>query len=236
MQRETLIYAELLSNIRQISVIAALESPSVASTKVELSPDGQRFLLHHGGNVNTLNLPGSALTSFQLQHPTLGAKELSWRLPLAGDPPASSAESSAPWSAKDLDESTEFRCRDCGEVIVSGGKIAVWKDLPSENWAEMMDFWHCHKPSVHEPHGSGGSGEHSHDNDPAMGRGYGANTKFSAQSKIGFVDLTTILLAEPDCIGIEVRTFSFVLSDLFLPSPFHDGVLRRRPSLASAVQ
>jgi DNA-directed RNA polymerase subunit RPC12/RpoP len=205
------MYAELLSNIRQISVIAALDTPCDSSTKVELSPDGQRFLLHHGGSVNTLNLPGSALASFQLQLPILGAKELSWRLPLAGEPRVPSAENSAPWSAKDLKESTEFRCRDCGEVIVAKKRIAVWKDLPSENWAEMMDFWHCHKPSIHEPNSSDGSGGHSRDNDPAMGRGYGANTKFSAQPKIGFVDLTTILLAEPDCVGIEVRTFlSFV--------------------------
>jgi ubiquitin-protein ligase E3 D len=206
---KTLIYAELLSNIRQISIIAALEVPCDSSTQVELSQDGHQFLLHHDGNVHTLNLPGCALMDFRLQSPALGSKELSWRLPLAGEPRIPSAESSdAPWPAKDLKESSEFRCRSCGEVVVGKGAVRVWKDLPSENWAEMMDFWHCHKPSVHEPNCSTDSGHRSHDKAHGSDRGYGANTKFTAQPRTGFVDMTTLLLAKPDCRGIEVRTLS----------------------------
>jgi hypothetical protein len=199
----TLIYAELLSNIRQISVIAALDSPSNSSTRAELSSDGQQFLLRHEGQATILELPGAASPSFRLQPPAIAAKELSWRLPLAGEPKAADTESTdAPWPAKDLSESTEFLCRSCGGVIVGKGRVKEWRDLPSENWAEMMDFWHCHKPSVPQPSGSG----HSH-YDPATSRGYGANTKFCAQSGIAFVDLTALLVAEADCTGVKVRCF-----------------------------
>jgi hypothetical protein len=200
----TLIYAELLSNIRQISVIAALESPCNPTTKVELSADGKRFLLQHDGKVTTLILPGATSTSSRLQIPTPGTRELSWRLPLAERPEDPSAGSTdAPWPAKDLNENTEFLCRGCGEAVVARGRIREWKDLPSENWAEMMDFWHCHKPTVPKLSGPSGTG-HSHE-DPAMSRGYGANTKFIAQPKIGFVDLTTILIAQATSLNIKVR-------------------------------
>jgi len=205
-----LMYAELLANIRQISVIAALETPCDSSTRVELSADGHQFTLHHEGKTTVLNLPGTTSPNIQLQKPALGAKELSWRLPLVSEPTASSAESSdAPWPAKDLDEDSEFRCRSCAEVVVGKGKVTVWKDLPSENWADMMDFWHCHKPSTPA------NGDHSHEE--ASSRGYGANTKFTAQPTVGFVDLTTLLLAESDCRGIEVRYF------LLSQSLFHSG-------------
>jgi ubiquitin-protein ligase E3 D len=206
-----LMYAELHSNIGHISIIAALETPCNSSTKAEISSDGQQFLLRHDGKAKTLNLPGAVSTSIRLEPTALGSKELTWRLPLAGRPGALNADSSdAPWPAKDLNEGTEFLCRGCGGAVMGRGSIKEWKDLPSENWAEMMDFWHCHKPTVPEPSGSDG---HSHD-DPAMGRGYGAHTKFSAQPKIGFVDLTTVLFAEEDCLGVEVRYSYFLYLSL----------------------
>jgi hypothetical protein len=101
----------------------------------------------------------------------------------------------APWSAKYLGKETEFVCRGCGSEIVKKGSIGTWRDLPSENWAEMMDFWHCHKPEV-----PGGHVEQS-----AANRGYGANTKFTPTPGIGFVDLTSFLLADTDCQNTQVR-------------------------------
>jgi ubiquitin-protein ligase E3 D len=210
-----LIYAELLSNIRQISVIAALEAPCDAATKVELSGNGQQFILHHGGESTILNLPGRVAPKFQLQKPALGRTELSWRLPIDGPqtrPDAEEGQSNeAPWSAKSLGEDLEFLCRNCDAVIIRRGPIQTWKDLPSENWAEMMDFWHCHKPDVLEHERT-----HDHDSNGANGRGgiidtensvstikgYGANTKFAANSGTAFVDITTFLLTPSDCTGL----------------------------------
>jgi ubiquitin-protein ligase E3 D len=193
------MYAELLSNIRQISVIVALEEPCDLTTKVELSEDGRHFILHHREHESVLSLPGQVSSSFQLQKPAFGAKELTWRLPLATEPNRPSMDTMqsdcAPWSAKCLGNDTEFVCRSCGSVIVKKGSIGTWRDLPSENWAEMMDFWHCHKPDVPD-----GYAEQS-----VANRGYGANTKFTPIPGTGFIDLTSFLLADADCQNTQVR-------------------------------
>jgi hypothetical protein len=214
---DILIYAELLANIRQITVTAALPSSSDPSTRVELSLDGQQITLHHDGKTSVLSLPGQVAPNIPLQNPVLGRKELSWRLPLAGQPTRGDAESNeAPWPATNLGIGFEFLCRSCSAVIVRKGTIRIWKDLPSENWAEMMDFWHCHKPD-HEPNGTN---RHYHNDELAASRGYGANTKFTAQTTIGFVDLTTLLLAQSDCIGIQVSY------TLFFEPKFYYKLLR----------
>lgn len=206
-----LIYAELLSNIRQISVIAALHTPCDASTNVELSADGRQIVLHHRGSTSSLNLPGQVVPSSRLQPPVLGNKELSWRLPLSGPPSRPTADNAAsneaPWAATDLNEDTEFSCRGCGALVLRKGFIKSWRDLPSENWAEMMDFWHCHKPDIPVSNGNCHDG-HSH-GDSNVSRGYGANNKFTAQPGVGFVDLTTFLVSESDCSGVEVSCVSF---------------------------
>ncbi|TVY41732.1 Uncharacterized protein LOCC1_G004339 [Lachnellula occidentalis] len=210
-----LIYAELLANIRQISVIAALETPCDAATKVELSGNGQQFIMHHGGESTTLTLPGRIVLTTPLQKPALGRKELSWRLPLDSPPTRPDAEdaqsSEAPWSASKLRQDLEFLCRDCGAVVIGRGVIKIWKDLPSENWAEMMDFWHCHKPDVpehertheHESNGTHGPEEPDAEKSVAPTKGYGANTKFAAISGTAFVDITTFLLTPSDSSSLE---------------------------------
>lgn len=236
----TLIYAELLSNIRQISVIAVLPTSSNNKTTSTLSSDRRQIALEHEGQRTTLTLPGQAHPTAQLQPTALGKNELSWRLPLAGQSTRSEAtDIEAPWSAKDLEPDLEISCRECKAIILGGGILKTWKDLPSENWAEMMEFWHCHKPDD-EPSGHEGH-DHPHPNaqDLNASRGYGANSKFIATAGVGFVDNQTFLLAEPDCQNFEV---SFVLPFiswllLFLCS-IHRSVYRvsrRRPNHLSSV-
>ncbi|KAI6716722.1 hypothetical protein JHW43_000674 [Diplocarpon mali] len=209
-----LIYAELLSNIRQISVIVALHAPCDSATKVELSANGQQFLLQHKEQTTTLDLPGQAVSAFELQKPILGNKELSWRLPLAGQASRASIEDAqsneVPWSAKDLSSDTEFSCRRCRAIIVERGTIRVWKDLPSENWAEMMDFWHCHKPDVPASEGqaNGSSCHVSHDAEKvAASKGYGASTKFVASPGIALIDASNFVLCSTDCKNVMVSPF-----------------------------
>jgi hypothetical protein len=211
---KALLYAELLSNIRQVSIIAALETPCNQSTKVQLSDDGKQFILHHEDTVLSMSLPALVALSSQLQKPVLGSQELSWRLPLSPSCILSNLDQNndVPWSSKHfqaIGEDIGYACRQCGSIIVEIGVIKKWKDLPSENWAEMMEFWHCHKPDVHEDDSDGSSGSaggikasHSH-------RGYGADTKLAAQSAICFVDLTTFLLAETDCTSLSYPSTTF---------------------------
>lgn len=204
-----LIYAELLSNIRQISIIAALETPCDSTTRSDLSEDGKLFTLYHRGIKTILDLPGQVAPATQLQRPALGSKELSWRLPVSGPaqrPDVEDLSNEGPWSAKSMKEDSEFLCRNCGTVIIRNGSVKDWRDLPSENWAEMMDFWHCHKPSDHGNHGSNG---HSDSSDAegaeklVTSKGYGASTKFAAQVGVAFVDITTFLLSEVDLTSIK---------------------------------
>ncbi|KAI0888629.1 ubiquitin-conjugating enzyme E2-binding protein [Annulohypoxylon maeteangense] len=195
-----LIYAELLANIRQVSVVCLLPTPSRESTSAIISSDSLVFTIHHDDIETSVRLPGklnvySPPREQILPQQKLGSRYLPWRLPLATTPGhyAVSAleDQTVPWSANDLQPESSVTCRTCRAPIVESGTIKVWKDLPSENWAEMMEFWHCHKP---HDHGHG----HEHDNDGLTSKGYGASSRISAQPGVGFVDLTSFLLSETD--------------------------------------
>ncbi|KAK1758256.1 ubiquitin-conjugating enzyme E2-binding protein [Echria macrotheca] len=206
MASEILIYAELLSNIRQISLAVSLPSPVDNSTRASVAADGLTFAVWHHGHTRTLTLPAKAAlgaTSLPLQN--RGATTLSWRLPVSPDDlPQSPVSQGSLWSATDLDAGSGVACRACGASLVQPNAV-IWKDLPSENWAEMMEFWHCHKPAVDPNHSHPGAGSEKADEASLASRGYGASSVISAQKGVGFVDLTTILLAESDCDGL---TFS----------------------------
>lgn len=202
----TLMYAELLSNIRQVSIIASFRTPSTAATKAELSDDCRLLKLIHDSDEGLLRLPAQVVATSKLQQPLLGSKEICWRLPLASQDTATKAPdsadtASAPWSAQRLSEQSELYCRNCGNNLVAPSAIKLWRDLPSENWAEMMDFWHCHKPDVPQNQKAKNSQLHEHLKD----KGYGANTRFIARRGVGFVDLTYFLLSKEDCKGVKVR-------------------------------
>jgi hypothetical protein len=220
-----LIYAELLSNIRQVTVIASLGEAITKDTRAELSDDKKLLRLFHDGRTATLVLPAQIAAESKLQKPALNYKEMVWRLPLAVQvPPNRGADfadsTSAPWPASKLSAEMRINCQKCGATIVQSRTVRTWKDLPSENWAEMMDFWHCHKPHDHQHGTANGHAD-------VESKGYGANTRFMAQPGIGFVGLTYFLLSEKDCSGIKVR-ISPLLSHNF--QPLH-RVSRRRPSL-----
>lgn len=227
---KSIIYAELLPNIGRISLAISLKPPNTdASTRVAVNADGVNVELRHHGEIQTLKLPakvslGGTVLPIQKKQ---GSGILSWALPLCSpvrfDPrqPEVAGDGAPTWSATDLKAGSEISCRQCGNVIVKNGSIAAWKDLPSENWAEMMEFWHCHKPDhPHHhhghPHNSGstdterspkalGHGDGGKANDASLAaRGYGASSITSAQKGIGFIDLTTLLFAESDCADITV--------------------------------
>lgn len=62
------------------------------------------------------------------------------------------------WSVQDLKERTpvdpetkknlfSFNCKSCNHKLIDS-LLRSFFDLPSELWAEMMEFWHCHKPNI----------------------------------------------------------------------------------------
>ena len=237
------LYAELLVNIRHVSVSVTLPTPVDDTTVVELlsqqdAVNGHaRVRARHNGAVQELTLPGRvavAARPVQLRLPQprkpgdARPSYMTWRLPVTGSPtPArgSSDDELAPWSAPDLQPGSKVACRVCHAAIVSAGRIAAWKDLPSDNWAEMMEFWHCHKPE-HKPehkHEQGADTTHSGKDgqaaeDALAGRGYGANSAITADAGVGFVDLITLQFAESDCQGLQV---SFVVPSF--PTGYQEG-------------
>lgn len=216
------IYAELLTNIRQLSVAVTLPSSAGGQTRALIAPNGETLHIHHAGTETSFPLPGRVLaqtgapTALPTPPPSASSsvsQTLSWRLPLADSPVARSSSTSladdpVPWTARDLLPGSAVACRRCAAVVVPGGKAWEWKDLPSENWAEMMDFWHCHKPSTdHEDeheHGVNGEGKEKDDHEHLTRRGYGANSSIAAQPGVGMVDLTSFLFCEADCVGLKV--------------------------------
>ncbi|KAL9943719.1 hypothetical protein ACHAP6_007030 [Verticillium nonalfalfae] len=205
------IYAELLPNIRHVSIAVSLPSPADATTSVQTSANGDSILVTHRGDSKEARLPGRVSAPSALPIPSTppsGPTSLAWRLPVSTSVALPSTrdelQPTIPWSAQDLTPRSAMACRQCGEAVVPEGRLDVWKDLPSENWAEMMDFWHCHKPHDHdhdqEKNGDDGDDEH------LTKRGYGANSSIAAQTRVGFVDLTSFLLAEEDCTSLRFST------------------------------
>ncbi|KGO69948.1 Ubiquitin-conjugating enzyme E2C-binding protein [Penicillium italicum] len=125
----------------------------------------------------------------------------------------------APWTAEEMSSSTRIRCRECEHVFLDSSLISesvdqrtgeshtpgwIWKDLPSGNWAEMMDFWHCHKPDPHEGHDKDEKASALEiEEQTAQTKGYGAESHVVAIPGTVFVDVATFLLAEADCIGLK---------------------------------
>ncbi|KAF4455032.1 hypothetical protein F53441_2593 [Fusarium austroafricanum] len=208
------IYAELLSNIRQISVVASLSTPADPSTKAEISHHGRQLNVTHRGYTESVTLPAQTSVTGSLPVAQNARPGLSWRLPVSPTEAKlvhfSLENQALPWTSVDIAAGTPVSCRNCGSEFVAQSTINTWKDLPSENWAEMMEFWHCHKPH-----------DHQHQNSESLAtKGYGANHAISAQKGVGFVDLTSFLFLESDCKGLKYSSSTmdagFDLSSLAL--------------------
>ena len=208
------LYAELLTNIRTLSVQALLSTVTNIETQAQVSTDGKLLTLAHEGETATITLPVCVISGHNtatLTIPAAPTKELSFRIQLQEKPDTEGLLGSngnddfnvVPWTAATLGQAAEVACKACDTILVSRSKIQVWKDLPSENWAEMMDFWHCHRPSEPDNH------DHNVPN-----KGYSANSRLALQSGVCMINPTTFLLTSGDCqnlsVGLE-RFFSHLL-------------------------
>jgi hypothetical protein len=131
-----------------------------------------------------------------------------------------------PWTAADMSPSTRIRCRGCGTPFLnephpehpaeendqSRLRGWLWKDLPSGNWAEMMDFWHCHKPDPHEDNPkSEAVAAIKLEEETAQTKGYGASSRVEAIPGTVLIDVATFLLSEADCVNLKKVSFEHVV-------------------------
>jgi hypothetical protein len=206
-------YAELLPNIKSISLLISLPTSANASTRATVDPGSTTAVLYHNGETTPLILPAQANPGPRqlVLTTTLGEKTLSSRLPLAAPSTTASYdnENYAPWSALQLSskESVSYCCRACKAVVLPSGRIQKWKNLPSGNWADMMDFWHCHKPHDHdkekankESKESNGGGRYS-----TFGQG------FAVEQGVGLVDRGYFLFSSKDCDNVQVSHLQLLL-------------------------
>lgn len=214
---ETLItlYAELLLHVRTVTMFASLRTHHTRETTAKLSTDGTSITVTHEGRSATIHMPfavqggGDAeMTLPSEPH----SKDITMRLQLEeledsdvlGTLQSEDRKTNVvPWDGASLQSQSRLlvRCARCKGVLVPPGSITQWRDLPNENWAEMMDFWHCHKPDEHHLH------DHVHET-AIEGKGYAAGNKLKAADGLGFVDLTSFLLTAQDCEGAKVRILS----------------------------
>ncbi|KAL8666939.1 MAG: hypothetical protein Q9168_007392 [Polycauliona sp. 1 TL-2023] len=191
------IYAELLLNIRQITVVVSLPSAySNDATVVQLSEDRQSLCVFHDGQSVAVKLPAAVPPGFNPTVAPGSTNALSFRLPIIANDLLSPTTTSthAPkflWSAASMAPTTWIACRFCRSLLVKE-QVGTWKDLPSENWAEMMDFWHCHKPDVDDE-------DHDTQKQDGVGKGYGAGSMIRPTSGVGLVDVISLHLVQPDC-------------------------------------
>ncbi|KAF2674618.1 hypothetical protein BT63DRAFT_15838 [Microthyrium microscopicum] len=190
------IYAELLTNLRALSLLITLSTPSNRSTTATLSTNPSSLTITHDHHTSSIRLPsglpGSSSTKLAL--PTTPQKSLSYRLQLQDQTRLDSNDegNAVPWDSNAL-TGTTLHCSACENLLVHE---LQWRDLPSEQWAEMMDLWHCHKP----PDGDGdGSAER---------RAYAAGQRFTVAEGVGFVSLGYVLVNGGDCSGAIQKSTS----------------------------
>jgi len=233
------LYAEHLHNIRTLSIQASLATHSNKETKATLTTDGNELTLTHDGEIASIKLPvcvPQKHSDATLHFPAAASQELSFRLSVEEKPDSNffshgsvSSGITVPWMAEDLTGETEICCASCEAVLVECGTVKQWKDLPSEGWAEMMDFWHCHKPDV----------PHDHETNGSAGRGINANSKLAVEQTVGLVGPLDILFGKDDCPSLEVgRTqlqFALGFCPLALLLPYHVllGRFKNRPFQAA---
>ncbi|CAN6605744.1 hypothetical protein TRVA0_003S00496 [Trichomonascus vanleenenianus] len=92
-----------------------------------------------------------------------------------------------PWPASELNsqEWIQVVCGGCSTVIIKAKRITRWQQLPSEHWAEMMDFWHCHKP------------DEGHDH---FNPNYAVN-RFVPKTGVGMVGMSYFLICPGDIVN-----------------------------------
>lgn len=148
---------EYLARIKSVAVSIELPKHKVAnelgfesvSKAVVKSSDGSNYRINLSEDVSAEVAAKS--------HPIAeDSNTVSFRLP--GRPDLAREESSSvlsgqllsgiPWPASMLTGvEGQFVCSNCRTKVIECKGISKWRQLPSETWAEMMDFWHCHKPA-----------------------------------------------------------------------------------------
>lgn len=196
---EVLLYAELLIHIRQLTLYASLETEKNEHTKILVSSDKKIVTAFHDGEAASIYLPTQISGTADITFPLKRRTDLSTKLQIEDLHELEKAIEAAagievPWAAGDLADVDSIACKSCDEAVVKSGAIGNWKDLPSENWADLMDLWFCHKPH-----------EENHEADTADRANQApSNSRLDVSPGTGLVDTSSLLLHPDDCNELQV--------------------------------
>ena len=192
------LFAEHLLNLRQVTVFATLSHPTDDRTRVQLSTSGQTLMIFHDGIEDTIDLPCAVSRSLNPIVPKHATKELSFRFEAlqSNSSSLSLTNDDQIWTAPGLAAGMQVSCTQCKHPLVEN--VNEWKDLPSGGWADMMDFWHCHKPDV--PNGVA--------NTAGKAKSYAADGTLGPTNGCGLVDASSFLFLIDNCTGVKVCCYS----------------------------
>jgi hypothetical protein len=205
-----LYFAEYLARIKSIAV--SLQFPHGATATNVRFKDLRTAVVHYSVNgtekAQDLSLPedvtvkvSEGIIDFKQENSTV-----SFRLPASPElheqyrPKTSFLDKSAtiPWTASQIQRSEagiKLRCKSCGSVVSES--IKAWKDMPSEHWAETMDFWHCHKPHDEFAH--------------SFNKAYSVS-QFVPMQGSAFISAAYFLVKAGDTTNISIRNGTVVCS------------------------
>ena len=199
------LYTELLLNIRSITIVGTVISQLDKQVTAELSGSKNYITLSCTNQSISCKIPATVAKPFSTKTSINARKshKLEARIATADIYPhilcePEDTEEQIPWPASALTTQTELYCRHCNATLVSRSKIKEWKALPSANWAEMMDFWHCHKPPEPE----------SKPSSTLSQKGYAATNSIKPTPGIGLVDNTALFCSSDDCMNVTVSSSS----------------------------
>ena len=155
------LFAEYLGRIGRVAVVVegvqSVEVLSVVGDTLELryvdasSPD-QEWTSTQVRLPATVNLDSSRMTFTEQSSGKVRSFQLHLNAPKSSEPAGfnSADEECEKWSKSQLNRLRPFQleCNACKNVILSSEDFPRLSDMPSEHWRELMDYWHCHKPSV----------------------------------------------------------------------------------------
>ncbi|KAI1924847.1 hypothetical protein LOZ58_002524 [Ophidiomyces ophidiicola] len=239
----TRVYCELLPNICQVTIYVTLphcsltldwgdESPELCTLEVTqerdqilISSEGQKQLLRLPARLSLASLRMSPVIlgrAYEQSHGTSKQEDLLFRFPVNEiDRDMQPPDIRIPWSAKEMSPGTRIKCRFCGNMLLAaeGANEIEWKDLPSANWAELMDMWHCHKPDPLATEENSIESPNRVDilahSISADAKGYGMSNQTVCQLNTVFVDVMNFYLSNANSIGVEN---AFLSADIPIPT------------------
>lgn len=188
-------FCEYHENVRAVHLFLRLPSSPDFLTALEVY-DRKTLRLRHAFQSYSIALPGSIDIKKPLKLVFEGL-QISCRID-ASPIVQSSGGNEVPFSTiKQL--STNLLCAICKCLLLDGTRLS-WRHMPSENWAEMMDSWHCHRGVSDEHHN-----EH-HDQYALPDHIVSAAERIRARPGIGLIGLSYLLVHAADAPDILVSS------------------------------